>query len=141
MRSASRSLAFVVLLLGVSFGTGCDSARSDGDVTFGDAYRVLEQVSTPGGDLLDVRPSIGKDFLNVTVQYAGGCAEHAFEVRTRETSDRGVPVIEVWLVHDDGGDQCEAAIQDSRSLPLPDQVVDAARADLLTPDGTRYRLR
>lgn len=137
----SAPLVLAALLLSAALLPGCDAGRTEDAVRFGDTYRVLEQISTPDGGMRDVAPHIDGDLLAVTVQYAGGCADHVFDVQARTVRDRGAPVVEVWLVHDDGGDQCEAAITDRRALPLPASVVEAPRAVLLTPGGTRYALR
>lgn len=141
MSFPSAPLVLVALLLNAALLTGCDAGRSEDDVRFGDTYQVLEQIPTPDGGVRDVTPHIDGDLLAITVQYAGGCADHSFDVQARTTSDGGMPVVEVWLVHDDGGDQCEAAITDSRSLPLSASVLEAPQAVLLTPGSMRYSLR
>ncbi|MEX0600298.1 MAG: hypothetical protein WD021_08470 [Rhodothermales bacterium] len=75
-------------------------------------------------------PVIVGDTLVVMVTYAGGCAEHAFELAS-STGNEGT---RVWLRHDDGGDDCEALVRDRLRIPLPGHVLGSSRIHLLNPN-------
>ena len=119
-------MRLVSLFLLVS-ASACDSA-ADPAPTFGDDYRVLAEPAPPtaqGGQ------------VTATVEYSGGCAEHDFVLRSRETSDG----IEVWFVHDGRGDACEAAITETLTATLPGVAADAPALWLLQPVGEPVSLR
>ena len=106
----------------------CDSA-SDDEPTFGDPYTVL---------VTDGSPTVGDDGrLVATVEYGGGCEDHAFVLRSRADGDAA----EVWWVHDARGDTCYALQTATVRAALPGTVLDADRVTLLTPDGQGLALQ
>lgn len=111
----ARALVLLALLLTV----GCDSSGIE--VDFGDPYRV------------DVTEDVALDgqVLRVPVEYAGGCAEHRFGPFTafEEGSAR------IWLVHDDGGDGCEALVTETVVVRLSSADTAPPRIDLVVPTG------
>lgn len=133
-----RRSGFCTLLLGAVLLAGCDSGRADASgPDFGDAYEVVTEAPSANGSTIDVTPRQAKRSLAVTVAYGGGCAEHTFRLKAQQ----GDPTATVWIVHDAGGDACEALVYESLSLPLPEVARTSPSAVLLAPDGTSYTLR
>lgn len=98
----------------------CDS-QSAGTPTFGDEYRVLT----------DTEPVLDRqNVLRVQVQYSGGCEEHTFDARYRQTEQ----AVEIWLVHDANGDLCEALVTETLAVYV-DLPSDRVPPVLLTPAG------
>lgn len=115
----------------------CDSA-ADAEPTFGDPYQV---VAEPAPALVTVAaPGTAADAvarLAVTVEYGGGCEEHAFVLRSRDLGGE----VEVWFVHDGRGDSCDAILTEALAAALPGVAVEAERLVLVTPSGERLPLR
>ena len=106
---------------------GCDATAVDDAPTFGDGYAVLVTAGSP--DVVNGR-------LSVAVEYAGGCEDHEFVLRSRADGDGA----EVWFVHDAKGDTCRQLQTATVREALPGAVLDAERASLLTPSGDRIAL-
>ena len=96
----------------------CD-AGADLSPDFGDPYTVPPNTAV----------ALADGQLTVTVQYAGGCAEHTFTARTRGP--------EAWVVHDANGDACEALV--TEAVTVATDLGDGP-ATVLTPDGQRIRV-
>ncbi len=127
------SLALLVFAL-----SACDSA-ADAEPTFGDAYRV---VANPAPAVIAPAVTVGgaaagNAQLTVTVEYGGGCEEHAFVLRSRDLGDE----VEVWFVHDSRGDSCFALLTETLVAALPAAAAEAERLTLMTPRGQRISLR
>ena len=64
--------------------------------------------------------------LMVSVSYSGGCADHGFTfVSSSVVTLSNPPGIEVYVLHDAGGDLCEAYLTEEISVdltPLIDQM-------------------
>lgn len=95
---------------------------------FGDAYEIVLN-ETPTAP--DEPPGIAEDSLHVKVGYSGGCNDHDFTLRHEVRSD----TTRLWLVHDDGGDTCEAYLYDDLRLYVPPEALDAPVIMLLNPQG------
>ena len=122
------SLALLALAL-----AGCDSA-ADAEPTFGDPYLILAE---PAPVVVMADPAAGDARLAVTVEYSGGCEEHAFVLRSRDLGDR----VEVWFVHDGRGDACEALVTEALTAVLPGAAAEAEALVLQTPSGVPVVLR
>ena len=130
MRSVFASLVLVTL------AAGCDAYDADRPLDFGDPYSL---------DVGDARPAlyVGGGRISVPVAYSGGCAEHAFALRSNVSGGDAT----VWFVHDDGGDTCEAYIGELLDAALPAAVDAAERITLRAPvqfegdEETTVRLR
>lgn len=115
-----RTLLLAALVLPLA---ACDSTRTD-PLDFGDAYRVEAAV-------------LDGDTLRAVVQYSGGCASHAFELRTQSTGGAW----EVWFVHDAANDGCEALVTDTLAAEMAFLPRTAAPVVLRTPVGGEISLR
>jgi hypothetical protein len=103
--------------------------------TFGAAYELVLNDS-PGGP--DTPPRLQGDYLLATLGYGGGCSDHDFSLGYTVRRDTA----HVWIIHDDGGDTCEAWLLDELHLELPTAVRDAGVIALHPPDGdVPYLLR
>ena len=121
-------LSYSVLVFSLALAA-CDTAASDQAPTFGDPYTVLVTADTP---------AVAADGrLAVTVEYGGGCEEHAFVLRSRVDGGEA----SVWWVHDARGDTCEALQRATVRAALPGAVLDADRVTLLAPSGFEVRLQ
>lgn len=113
---------------------GCDGPHHVSDVDggydaerFGSPYRI-ETNEAPVAPYEP--PVIVGDTLVVMVTYAGGCAEHEFEIASTNRDDG----TSVWLRHDDGGEDCEALVRERLRIPLPGNVLGSSRIHLLNPN-------
>ena len=128
-------MRLVSLLLLVLSLAACDSA-ADAEPTFGDAYQV---VAEPAPVVVVTSTSAPADDtrLAVTVEYSGGCEDHAFVLRSRDFGD----AMEVWFVHDGRGDTCEGIVVEALTAALPGAAAEAEALVLVTPSGERVALR
>lgn len=120
------AVLFLALTLGCEEPSESDPSSAWG--RFGSPYEIVtnELPAMP-----DEPPAILSDSLSVMVSYPGGCAEHDFELSSTVTGDSA----QVWLRHDDSGDDCEGLISDRLMLALPPGVLDAQRISLLNPNA------
>lgn len=124
------------LFLSAALAIGCDATGTDRPLDFGDPY---------GLNINDQRPAlyVAGGRISVPVAYSGGCAEHTFTLRSDVSGDHAT----VWLVHDDGGDTCEAYISEQIEATLSAAVDAAERITLRAPaqfdrdEETTVRLR
>jgi hypothetical protein len=84
---------------------------------------VADLEGIPAGDSFSVSGDlqVHGTTLSIPVSYAGGCAEHSFKLYVlNHTSGWTVypPMVPMLLVHDAGGDDCEAAIFDTLEFDL-----------------------
>lgn len=121
--------------LGLLMLAGCTAptettaiTRTVDQIDFGDPYVIA------GGDH---PPYLAAGDLYLTVQYSGGCENHAFAIRSRIQND----TTEVWLQHNSNGDLCEAYLTDPLTLRVPEAVRDASHITLLGPEGQAFTLR
>jgi hypothetical protein len=95
---------------------------------FGSPYEI---VTNPTPAAPDESPAVASDSLLVLVRYAGGCVDHDFDLIASVSGDSA----EVRLVHDDGGDECEALISERLRLAVPERVLSASRIHLRNPNS------
>jgi len=105
-------MSVAVLLL-----AGCDSEALQSADSIGHLPRGSEVLQIGGfeHDELDGAPFDlktarfdGNDIV-VDVAYSGGCAEHGWQLYADEAVALSMPPqLAVYMVHDDGGDDCEA---------------------------------
>lgn len=151
MRSIPAAL-FAALLL-----TACDEGGTDKPAARG-AFDPVEEIGTvdtggpeepgapvaappPEEQLLQARfgsyytfvtpPFIEDDQLVVLVQYGGGCAEHRFEADPFPRSEGEGDVLELDLVHDDGGDRCLALPVARHTIDLSDLLEEACTHEVV----------
>ncbi len=115
------------LLVGVWAGCNAPS-EPPAPERFGDPYEILTNLSPHSPD---EPPAIASDSLSALVAYAGGCAEHTFELHARATGRAAA----ILLRHDNGGDTCEAWLHDRIVLPLPANILESPEIHLLHPQG------
>ena len=59
------------------------------------------------------------DLLTITVEYSGGCDDHAFTLHAGPCFlESWPPQSEIYLVHDDPGDPCDAIVTEERVFDL-----------------------
>ncbi len=112
-------LALVVL-------AGCDPAPVEPD--FGAHYELVPSGSAGGPD---TPPRIQGDRLLATLSYEGGCADHVFTLGYAARAD----TVHLWIVHDDGGDSCDAYLMDDLTIELPLPVRGTGPVALHAPEG------
>jgi hypothetical protein len=114
-------LLFLAALL-----SGCHTEQPEPE--FGAPYEIIinEISSAP-----DTPPRIAGDWLRVTLSYAGGCTDHAFELDSYPQRDTAY----VWLVHVDNDDTCESLIYDDLNIRLPSSIRDANIIAMYDPEG------
>ena len=71
------------------------------------------------------------DWLLLMVAYAGGCADHQFQLNSAIRQDTA----HIWIAHENGGDSCEAYITDDLSLKLSPAVLNARVIAMHDPAG------
>jgi hypothetical protein len=120
--------AFAALLI-----AGCEPATVL--PRFGAPYELVPSGS-PGGP--DTPPRIQGDRLLATLSYIGGCADHEFKLDYTARAD----TMHIWIVHEDGGDTCDAYLMDDLILELPLPVRGSSPVALHAPEGGKpYVLR
>lgn len=128
VQSTALFTALAVLVAAVGCNQPPGSADGSDRSSFGSPYQIVTNVSTAAPD---EPPAVVSDSLVVLVTYAGGCNDHEFELASSVAGDSA----EVWLIHDDGGDDCEALISERLLFAVPDRVLDASRIHLLNPNS------
>ncbi len=96
---------------------------------------VLTSTDCPalGGDFLDVTSWAVTDdgYLDVTVGYGGGCADHdIWACWDGQAAPSIPPQLQIVLGHDAHGDSCDAYITETRRFAL-DAVVEALGEDFV----------
>ena len=125
------SLFKTAAFLGLLIALGCeitDTLSSEPD--FGDTYSVVTDDPTAA-------PRLDTDGLHTTVQYAGGCKAHLFDIQFQVAGD----TTEIWLQHDANNDACEAFLTETLQLPVSARALETPNVVLLVPDGSAYPLR
>jgi hypothetical protein len=91
-----------------------------------DQSAVLVTSSCPGGDAIDVTAyAVNDGYLDVTVGYSGGCADHdVWACWDGQFAPSLPPQLYITLGHDAHGDSCEAYITETRRFSLQ-PVIDA----------------
>ncbi|MDZ4700721.1 MAG: hypothetical protein SH809_13510 [Rhodothermales bacterium] len=95
---------------------------------FGAPYELIPSGSAGGPD---TPPRIRGDRLLASLSYTGGCADHDFVLDYAARRD----TVHLWIVHEDGGDSCDAYLMDDLTLELPLPVRGSGLVVLHSPEG------
>lgn len=139
-------------LVGSDSGTSAADPAPDPATEFGDPYTIRTERtvvdasgtrSVPAPPRLDPAPADGplpaSTRLLVTLQHAGGCRTHEFDLQSH-VSQEGAEA-SVWIEHDAQGDLCEAALTKDLEFTLPESVRSASSIRLLAPTRDPFTLR
>jgi hypothetical protein len=126
------SLAAVVALTGCKGTTAEETGEEEeqGVVSgqFGDPYQIVTNFVAADPDFM---PQLVEDTLVAKITYSGGCRDHDFDLRHQVAQDTA----RLWLLHQSGGDDCEALVQDEIRMHVPVEVMDTPVIVLLPPQG------
>jgi hypothetical protein len=114
-RSVLLACALAMTVSACSSNAPLGPTRTDADVVLG-AAATAPFPADPAGL---VAAAITGDTLRLTVQYAGGCAQHHFQLRMPEAFMESQPVqAHLRLGHDARGDSCKALLTEQLSFDL-----------------------
>lgn len=84
--------------------------------------------------------------LLVDVEYSGGCAVHKFALNIGACYETFPVQCKIQLIHDDGGDDCEAMVGETLRFPLADEGLlgsyyERAYLTILGDGGTKAEVQ
>jgi len=123
------SRAAILLIVGVLAAVACDEptriTNPGGDPSVVDAEPIVIDPDRCPPFGLDSEPAaiekieISGDLLTITIEYSGGCDYHTFSLNTGRCFLESYPVqSDIFLVHDDPGDPCDAVVEEDRVFDL-----------------------
>ena len=135
---------FALVLLALSIA-GCDLVERPavdpfGAVrSFGAPYALTNRLASDFlPDVMGATPTItAEGDLLAAVRYTGGCGTHKFFLNFAMEADRAI----LWLVHDDGGDTCEAQQEELIAETLGPSILAQPMIVLVRPEGGEIQLR
>lgn len=75
--------------------------------------KIVEEIPAENDDYNLAAAGIKGDYLEVIVNYGGGCEEHEFTLFAEEGIMKSLPPQQnVYLVHENNGDMCEAGVNE-----------------------------
>ena len=124
MKTPAASLAIFVMLAGAACEGPMDLLVADDKPTTADAAPIEIHDRCALLDLETDPVSVQKieisgDLLTITVEYSGGCDDHGFTLHAGPcVLESWPPQSEIYLVHSDPGDPCDAVVTEERLFDL-----------------------
>jgi hypothetical protein len=128
----SYNLIFLVMLLSASFSCKKEKAEPK---NLNSSEIVIKESAAEYSDALSTPSSLNSDpftlnsiliegkNVEVTVSYPGGCTQHSFEIIWDEAvSNTNPPAINLAIIHDANGDNCEAYVTEVLTFNIGDLI-------------------